>query len=86
MAIGAVAGNDPADHRRRIFAGAVEKRGDHRARGGFAVASGHSNGGLLIDQGSQQVGSVPDRQLAFARFDQLRIAVRDGAADHHQRC
>ncbi|CAI8368235.1 MAG: Uncharacterised protein [Cyanobium sp. ARS6] len=84
MTVACVTGNDATDHSGGIFSSTVEERSDHCARGGFAVAARYCDGGLLINQGSEQIGAVPDSQFQPSSCGQFRIAVRDGTADDDQ--
>ena len=74
-----------ADHGGGILAGGRQQGGHQGAGGGFAVAAGHGDGGLAVDQGSQHIGAVAHGQSEAADLQQFRIAGRYGGADHHQR-
>ena len=74
-----------ADHGGGILAGGRQQGGHQGAGGGFAVAAGHGDGGLAVDQGSQHIGAVAHGQSEAADLQQFRIAGRYGRADHHQR-
>ena len=66
MTVAAKAWNNPTNHGGGIFTGFDQQGGDQCAGGCFSVTPRHSNRGLLIDQGSQEIRSMPDRQLMRA--------------------
>ena len=49
------------------------------------MAPGYGDGVLAIDQGSQHVGAVADRQTQATGLQQLRVGLWHGGADHHLR-
>ena len=74
MTIAFKAGNDAADDGSGIFAGFDQQGGDQGAGGCFSMAAGHGDRRLLIDQGSQQVGAMPDLQFRRTGTAQFWIA------------
>ena len=74
MTIAAEAGHDAADDGGGIFAGLHQKGRDQGAGGGFSVAAGHGDRGLLIDQRSQKIRAMPDLQPGITGAAQFRIA------------
>jgi hypothetical protein len=66
MTVAAKAWNNPTNHGGGIFTGFDQQGGDQCAGGCFSVTPRYSNRGLLIDQGSQEIRSMPDRQLMRA--------------------
>ena len=83
--VAAEGGNDAADHGGGVVVGAGQQGGNQGAGGRFAMAAGHGDGGLVVDQGRQHIRAMPDRQPAAARFRQLRVGFSDSGADHHHR-
>ena len=84
-AVAAEGGHHAADHRGGVVVGGGEQGGHQGAGGGFAVAAGHRDRGLAVDQRRQDVGAVQHGQAAVAGFRQLVVALGHGGADHHQR-
>ena len=85
MTVAAKAWNNPTNHSGGIFTGFDEQGGDQRAGGCFSVTPRHGNRSLLIDEGSEEIRSMPDRQLMGTGVLQLWVGVGDRCADHHHR-
>ena len=85
VTIAAEAGDDASNHSGWVLIGLQQQGGDQGAGGGFAVAAGDCNGGLLLDQSRQEIGAMPDLQPLLSGPLQFRIALGDGCADHHHR-
>jgi len=66
VTVAAKAWNNTTNDGCGIFTRFDEQGGDQRACRCFSVASRHSNRGLLIDEGSQEIRSMPDRKLMFS--------------------
>ena len=79
--IGAVGVDDAAVDHRRVEAGAVEQRRDHRGGRGLAVGAGDGDAALQPHQFGQHLGAPHHRQALGARGDQLRIVRLDGGGD-----
>ena len=83
--VAAEGGHDAAYHCGGVVLGGRQQGGDQGAGGGFAMAPGYGDGVLAIDQGSQHVGAVADRQTQATGLQQLRVGLWHGGADHHLR-
>ena len=82
--VAAEGGHDAADHRGWIVMGRSQQGGNQRTGGGFAMAAGHGDRGLAVDQRSQHIGTVADRQAGPAGRPQLWVGLGHRRADHHQ--
>lgn len=85
MAVAAEGRHHATDDGRGVVAGGGQQGGHQGAGGGLAVAAGHGDRGLAVDQGSQHIGAVADGQAKTAGLLQFRIAGGNGGADHHKR-
>ena len=85
MAVAAITGHNASDHGGGVFPGRREQGGDHGAGGGFAVAAGDGDRGLLGDQGCQHIRSVQHGQPLITGCFQFGVVVRNGGAHHHLR-
>ena len=77
--------HDAADHGGGVVAGGLQQGGHQGAGGGLAVAAGHGDRGLAGDQRGQHIGAVTKGIPQPAGFLHLRVALRHGRAEHHQR-
>ena len=83
-AITAKGRHDAADHGGGVLVGGLQQAGHQAAGGGFAVAAGHRDRGLGVDQGGQHVGAMHHLQASAYGLSQLGIALRHRRAGHHQ--
>ncbi|OQA39047.1 MAG: hypothetical protein BWY52_03172 [Chloroflexi bacterium ADurb.Bin325] len=79
-------GNLSADDEAGIHARAQQHDRDHAGRRGLAVAAGHADAVMPLDERAEKVGALDDRDVRGARGDDLRVVLRHGGRDEHQVC
>ncbi len=85
LGVGAEAAHPAADHHGRIETGGAEHMGDHRRRGGLAVAPGHRYPIFRAHQLGEHFSARNHRDLAAARLEHFRIGIFHRRGDHHHR-